>query len=218
LADDSKVALDICSEIGATGCKIYYTDEKTRDNPQETHFVELDVIGSELLSRPDSDTNAVASYCAAQLFKRLKPETISKNYGYNIIFDGKNDILNSKKYFYKNDELKRALKSFDNIDIYLKSIINGDTASAFSCIDTNFFSLDIPQLNNKVKNRIGTSIIKTKHFFAYYDYTNKSNTKTTKCFNIVTIITKKDSCNIQMRFLTPITENNKIITFDPGTE
>lgn len=120
---DLEIAEEICSEVRASKCILYYTEDKLASDDNKKYFVELDVIGSKLLNPPNAEEKVLASYCATQLYKRLDPKTIRMNYGYNIIFDSKEDPLDNKKNFFEVAELKNALKAFENIDNYINAIL-----------------------------------------------------------------------------------------------
>ena len=215
LFDDSTIAEEIIAEVNGSSGNIYFTEDKMAKNDSKKFFVELNVNRSEMIHKHNTERYLVASYCAAQLYKRLDQATIEKNYGFNIIFDNEEDMLNPKKYFFEKSELKQAIKAFDNIDKYLSFISTGDFLNASSLIDTSYFFLNVNELNRSVKNKIDQQIIRAFHFYKHFEYENKAGTKKTPCFAIGTIITRKDSSQTTIEFLTPIYEaSNKIINLD----
>lgn len=213
---DSIIASEICSEVNANGGTLWYTEDQSTKNKETKYYVELDVIGSEMIHKRNTDKDLVASYCASQLFKRLDPMTIEKNYGYNIIFDTENDIFTPKKYFYKNEELIQAWKAFNNIDQYLNYVTKDQFSKATSLIDTNFYSMKVDSLNQIIKSQIGPSILKTFHFYKHYQYESEDGSKKFSCFLISAVITKQDSTQIVLDFINPISElDNKLIFVRP---
>jgi len=216
LYDDAKIANEIINEVAGTSGELINVEDKLAKTDDKKYFIELKVNGSKMIHEQNTEKAIVASYCASQLYMRLDPSTIEKNYGFNIIFDTEEDPLNTKKYFYEKPELKQACKAFDNIDNYLKYLSTDDTVSASTLIDTNYFPLNVMELNRKVRNKIGISFVKTFHFYSYYELTNKAGTKVTPCFNIVTVITRQDSSQTKIESLNPIYKSgSKMININP---
>lgn len=215
LYDTKPVAEAIVAEVMGSSGNIYFTVDKLAKSTSKKYFVEFNINDCELVKKLNTEKSLVASYIASQLYKRLDQEIIKKNYGFNIIFDGERDPLNMQKYFFEKKELKEVWKSFNNIDKYLGFISKGDTASAKKLIDNSFFELNIDSLNREVKNKTGSKILATFHTYKHFDFVNDSDSQKVFCFTIGTIITRKDSSQKIIEFLSPIRQaNNKIINMD----
>src|SRR5688572_25250324 len=85
---DTKIAMEILGELGATDGELHFTTDALTKNPNEKHFLELNVVGSSLIKSHAEEKQEMASHIAIELYKRLNPETIQENYGINILFDG----------------------------------------------------------------------------------------------------------------------------------
>ncbi len=211
IIDDSKIAREICDEIDAETGKFYYSVEKVAKTGEHKHFLEFEIFGCKSLDKKRTNKFAIASYAATQLYKRLNPKTITDNFGINIIFDSIDNPLNSKEFFFENTELLKVWTVFDNISKYLKNIDKGDFIKANSFIDTNYFALNLRNLDSSVKSSMKGHMIRVSSMYGHFDFENKSG-KTIKCFNVVSTLTNQDSTKNEIDFLIPIMEtDNKII-------
>jgi hypothetical protein len=216
LYKDSKIASEILSEAECEGGKIYYTEDKMTINERRKYFVEININKCKLISK-GLDKNYVASYCATQLYKRLNPSTIEKNYGINVIFDGEEDITGAKPYFFEKSELKLAWQAFDNITKFIQCSIN-DTICLNTYVDTTFYHLttsNLIEIKNGINKKVGSKVIELNNFYTHLDLKIQSNTKSDKCFAISCFMMRPDSTNTIINFLCPMYETqNKIINFD----
>lgn len=214
LLENKIVAEKIIDEVQGSSGQFFFTEDKMPKNEKERFFIELNVDSSELLKR-NGEKVMIASYCASQLYKRLDKDVINKNYGINITFNKEIDLINDKLYFFNKTELKNAWNAFDNIDKYINSLLNNVNIDKFSMVDTNFVRFDLDSINQSIKKKIGVSIVSIRYFYSYYYLTNKTEDKTTRCFHILAGVTKSDSSEVALYFLSPMYEaNNKIIYFN----
>lgn len=206
LKKDGEIARQICDEVGIDNAKLYYNIEKITSEPDTSFFVELELNDSALFKQPITGKQAIASYCATQLIKRLDPNTINKAYGINITIDKKNS--KEKEFFYSKKELANAWSSFQIIDKYLNCILNNDTVCSSQLLDTTYFHQNFHNSTEQIKLLLNKPIIETSHCYGYYKY------NTLDCFSILTTVKTTDSTKFRIDFLIPLTDSKKIINFN----
>jgi len=212
LFDSKQIAQEIITEVDGTTGEISFVEDKLANSNDKKYFVELNVVGSKLLHEKHTEKDLIASYCASQLYKRLDPKTVEKNFGYNILFDSENDFTKPRRYFYEKEELSQAWKAFDNIDKYLNYLRKGEMTNASLLIDTGYFYINIDSVNGAIKQLLGMQIVKTLNLFKHYEYENRAQTKKMSCFAIVAIVAFQDGSQVPLKFIIPIRElDNKII-------
>lgn len=208
---DINVGMQICHEMSAKSFELLYTHQR---QPNEKYYIEYVLHKSEALQSNRLDSNFIASYVAIQLYRGLSSKTLKKNEAISVIFDNKNDLQNfiNPKYYYTLSELEIVNQSVNNIETYLKHILESNFSN-FNIIDTNFCNLDT--INYSIKQKI----FRYDNIFTKFSYGFKEmnfNIKNTplSCILVVVIISDKYDINKQtyIKILTNKLDN-KIVDF-----
>jgi len=216
LYKDSKVAGEIIREAGGESGKLYYTEDKLATDDGCRYYVEMNINKCLMISE-GFNKQEVASYCATQLYKRLNQETIDKNCGFNVIFDGKENILGENPFFYDKVEIKHAWQAFDHISEFVLCSV-ADTSCLFNAVDSAYFHLtasDLVNFKRGIQEKAGSKIIAWHYLYSRLDLESDNQQDPFRCLHIKCIMMRQDSTNTDINFLCPMyASNNKIINYD----
>ncbi|TND05113.1 MAG: hypothetical protein FD123_3733 [Bacteroidetes bacterium] len=206
LLENMPIAQEIMAEAGGKSGNLYFVTDEMPQSNKTKYYIEFNINQSSLILKDSMEKIVLASYCATQLYKRLTKDAIENNYGFNITFDNEMDPSNIKKYFFTKDGIKLAISALANADKYINHIVQGDFEGANALIDTSYFDLNRDSLNSVFKQKIGSNISKTSHFYKLYEYTKENELSSAPCFTILTIISKPNNNTTTCEFLIPVYE------------
>jgi hypothetical protein len=172
LTDDAEIANEIVAEVGGNGGRLFYSESQLDVRQGEEYSILLEIDDIPMIKNGSSETRAIASYCAHQLYVRLDPTTIQKNYGIGIRFKDEVYLNNRGSHFYTMQDLAFADAAIDQANLYLESVTQANQTQALSLFDTSFYAWSsdtLTVLNDSLRSMLTSSVIRTESFFAPQD-------------------------------------------------
>ena len=165
-------ANEILSEVAADSGGIYFTTDELEKNNDRKYFIELLVKNSDLIEIQGTKPKTVASYCAAQLYKRIDKKTLDKNYGFKIVLISNG---NEESFFFEKQEMKAVNYGLNTIDKYLKLIINDNLSEANSMLKIDKHKNFNLTVTDKISERIKNLNINCYNYYDDFSYTTKND-------------------------------------------
>ena len=173
--NDRDIATDICEEVGAESGKISYTKTTNYNTDKESTIQTITLnIDSSFMVKKGWDKRLVASYCAAQLNKRLDEGSLSKIEGFHIMFDNVTLPEEGNIFYFSKQDINDAEKAITIIDSAIKEMYLISNGYSLSYYDTSLFHLnnsDLDQFAVHLKDSV-SNLSSVKYFYTLVKYSN----------------------------------------------
>lgn len=195
---------EILSTINAESGNIFFTEDLMTEDSSKKYYVEFIVNNCDMVENGDGDPKLVASFIASELFKKLDKRSLKKNYGYEIVINGKNK--EPHKFFYEKGKVKLAVKGMRTIEEYIELIKKDQISKANSFLDLTKTEYVDSDFSKQIKTRIGNDFTKTFSFFSEYKDISENDS-----WIFVTFLIKEDNSFINLKTIINKSDYKKIV-------